>query len=269
MKPRRGLAFAVVAIGLAVVAVPPVRDWLLRPWDGADDHRLTSWVAWHGRLMVAGWAILIPLGTIAARYFKIWPGQNWPDRLDDKRWWHAHRLLQCGGIAAATGGLWLAWRNAGGGPGLAHWHAILGWTIMLLGWMQIAGGMLRGSKGGPTDPRAGARDFHGDHYAMTPRRILFERLHKSGGYAALALTVVVVPMGLTLADAPRWMWLVIALWWMLLAGAAWRFQRAGRCVDTYQAIWGPAANLPGGRLRPIGWGISRRKIPSDVGGGVS
>ncbi len=34
-------------------------------------------------------------------------------------------------------------------------------------------------------------------------------------------------------------------------------QRAGRCIDTYQAIWGLDPSLPGNRRRPIGLGIVR------------
>ncbi|MGA7199891.1 hypothetical protein [Roseiarcus sp.] len=51
--------------------------------------------------------------------------------------------------------------------------------------------------------------------------------------------------------------LVLALWWMTLLGAAITLQRAGRCLDTYQAIWGPDPSLPGNRRKPIGWGVSR------------
>jgi hypothetical protein len=248
-----------LAIGLAVLAViaTPVMDWLVRPPSGAADHRIAPWLAWHGRLMVAGWAVLAPAGIIAARYFKIRPGQDWPRQLDDKAWWHAHRWLQGTGIAAATAGLWLAWTNAGGTPALAEFHAILGWVLMVLGWTQIAVALLRGTKGGPTDPRAKAPDWAGDHYSMTRRRIAFEYVHKLGGYAALALTVVAVLTGLVLADAPRWMWLAITCWWTALWAVAIALQRAGRSVDTYQAIWGPGPDLPGNRKHPIGWGVVR------------
>ena len=236
--------------------MPPLIDWLARPWDGSVDHHIAPWLAWHGRLMVAGWAILAPLGVLAARYFKLWPGQDWPTELDDQHWWKAHRLLLGVGIAAATGGLWLAWRHgtAVAGP-TARSHALLGWALMLLGWSQVVGGVLRGTKGGPTDPRAGPG---GDHYAMTRRRVLFEASHKAGGWAALALSLAAVPSGLALASAPRWMWLAIGGWWLALAVVAARLQAAGRCIDTYQAIWGPGPDLPGNRLRPIGWGIVRR-----------
>ena len=39
--------------------------------------------------------------------------------------------------------------------------------------------------------------------------------------------------------------------------AQWRLQRQGRCIDTYQAIWGPDPRHPGNRLKPVGWGVRR------------
>lgn len=235
--------------------MPAWIDWLARPWDGAVDHHIAPWMAWHGRAMVLSWAILVPTGLLAARYFKIWPGQHWPAELDDQHWWIAHRVLLSVAIILSTFGLWFAWANAGSGSAIARVHGVLGWLVMALGWIQIAGGLLRGSKGGPTDPSA--IGLAGDHYLMTRRRCLFERVHKSLGWLALTLTLVTIPSGLILADAPRWMWLAIGIWWLLLALLALRFQAAGRCIDTYQAIWGPAPKLPGNKLRPIGWGIVR------------
>ena len=73
---------------------------------------------------------------------------------------------------------------------------------------------------------------------MTRRRLIFERWHKGGGYAALALVVITTMLGLALADAPRWMVLVIALWWLLLVVVFVILQKRGRAVETYVAIWG-------------------------------
>jgi hypothetical protein len=73
----------------------------------------------------------------------------------------------------------------------------------------------------------------------------------------LLLAIAAIALGLIAADAPRWMPLTLALWWTTLAAWAWRAQRAGRCIDTYQAIWGPEARHPGNRLTPIGLGVHR------------
>ena len=53
------------------------------------------------------------------------------------------------------------------------------------------------------------------------------------------------------------MWLVIVGFWLVLGSCAALWQRQGRCVDTYQAIYGPEPELPGNARRPIGWGVRR------------
>ena len=227
-------------------------DWLAAPLSGALEHRIAPWAYWHARCMVVGWGVLLPLGALAARYFKVTARQRWPQQLDSKAWWHAHRALQWAGIAAMSVGALLAWGHGSGSTLVASLHAWAGWALVALGWLQIAAGLARGSKGGPTDGQ-----LRGDHYDMTPRRVRFERLHKGLGWLALLAAAGVTGMGLHVADAPRWMALTLALWWGLLALAAWRWQRQGRCVDTYQAIWGPGAQHPGNRVKPIGWGVRR------------
>jgi hypothetical protein len=36
-----------------------------------------------------------------------------------------------------------------------------------------------------------------------------------------------------------------------------RLERAGRCIDTYQAIWGPDLKHPGNQRLHVGWGMLR------------
>ncbi len=230
-------------------------DWLTTPWSGATQHNLAPWVLWHARCMVLGWGVLLPVGALLARYFKILPRQAWPQQLDHPLWWHGHRVLQWAGVAAMSVGAWLAWGLGAGASSAARLHAWAGMALVLLGWLQVVAGLLRGSKGGPTD--AQAHDGRGDHYDMSPRRVWFERLHKSVGWFTLLAAVGVIVLGLALADAPRWMGLALATWWLALAWAAWRWQHQGRCVDTYQAIWGPGLQHPGNQLKPVGWGVRR------------
>jgi hypothetical protein len=99
---------------------------------------------------------------------------------------------------------------------------------------------------------------------MTPRRRWFERLHKSIGWLAVLLALVVIGLGLKAADAPRWMPGMLALWWTVLGLWAWRLQRAGRCIDTYQAIWGPDPRHPGNQRAPIGLGVTRPGLDLQV-----
>ena len=226
--------------------------WLMTPLSGAVDHSIQPWAYWHARSMVLGWGVLMPLGALLARYFKITPRQPWPQELDSKVWWHGHRTLQWLGIVVMSLGVMLAWGHSQGVSTAANAHVWMGWVLVVLGWAQVAAGLARGSKGGPTSVQ-----LRGDHYDMTPYRVWFERLHKSLGWLAVLGAIAVIVLGLVVADAPRWMLVVLSLWWLALTAAAWLWQRQGRCVDTYQAIWGPGAQHPGNTLQPIGWGIHR------------
>ncbi len=230
-------------------------DWLLAPIDPARGHDIGSVVAWHGRLMLAAWAILFPLGILAARFFKITRRQNWPEKLDNKAWWVTHLTLQySGGVAVLTALMLIWWAPQRTGAG--GWHGWLGWSVVGLGAMQFLGGWLRGSKGGPTD-RAANGSMAGDHYDMTPRRRVFETAHKSLGYMAVLLALAAMLNGLWLVNAPRWMWLALAAWWLAVLTGAAHWQRRGFAVETYQAIWGPDPTHPGNRLPPASWGVRR------------
>ena len=223
--------------------------WLVTPYSGASTHAIAPWLSWHGRLMVLAWGIALPMGVLIARFFKVTPKQDWPDELDNKFWWHAHRSLQYSGVVLMSLGVWLAWQEGKGESLAAQVHAVLGWGLVVLGWMQVAGGLLRGSKGGPFTnqglPVATASEMRGDHYDMTLYRKRFELLHKSIGYSTLLVSVISINGGLALADAPRWMWAGIWMWWAAWTAAFIYLHRQGYCVDTYQAIWGPSPQHPG------------------------
>ncbi len=227
---------------------------LALPLSGNPVHHIEPWAQWHARVMVLAWGVLLPLGALVARFFKVLPGQDWPRVLDHKAWWHGHRALQYAGAVLMLVGLWLVWAAEGARAAstLAQWHGYLGWLVCALALLQVVGALARGSKGGPTE-----QQLHGDHYDMTPWRLTFERLHKGLGWLAVLAAVVVIGLGLVLSDAPRWMVLVLVAWWLLLGLLFWRWQRAGRCMDTYQAIWGPGLEHPGNRRAPTGWGVRR------------
>jgi hypothetical protein len=236
------------------LAFEPLLDWLSAPLSGADTHTIETVVYWHARLMVLAWGVLLPMGVLAARFFKVLPGQDWPRVLDAKPWWHAHRALQWSGLLLMTLaiGLVLTREGTSGVGPAALAHAWLGWSLAAAGWLQVAAAQARGTKGGPTAPT-----MRGDHYDMTTRRVRFEQLHKALGWLAMLASVACIVLGLVVADAPRWMLLTLGLWWMVLVGAFVVLQRAGRCVDTYQAIWGPDPVHPGNRRSPVGWGVRR------------
>ena len=246
-----GLALCVAILAAAVVPGWPAQ-WLGRPLSGADGHHILPWVAWHGRLMVLSWGLLLPLGMLAARFFKVLPSQAWPHQLDRKNWWRAHLWLQGSGLAVMSAGMLLIVGHAGMPDPLARWHHAGGWLLVGCAALQLCGGLLRGSKGGPASVC-----LRGDHYDMSPRRVVFECLHKGIGWGSLPLAMATIAIGLVLADAPRWMPLLLTVWWLTLAALALALQRAGWCIDTYQAIWGPDPRHPGNRRAPIGWGIVR------------
>lgn len=220
---------------------------------------IAPWAAWHARLMVVAWIVILPLGVLIARFFKVLPRQPWPETLDSKNWWHLHRALQYSGIAIMTVAALLAASNADLGHSAFPLHGLLGWFVVALGWLQVVGGLLRGSKGGPQAGTDGRWHMimRGDHYDMTRRRVIFEYVHKAAGYLAVVLAPLVVALGLHAVAAPSWMgWWIAAAWIGGLSIFAW-LQRSGRCIDTYQAIWGPSRDHPGNRRSPIGWGIRR------------
>ncbi|MEM6889469.1 MAG: cytochrome b561 domain-containing protein [Pseudomonadota bacterium] len=230
-------------------------EWLLSPIDPSRGHDVGFFLSWHARCMVIAWGVICPAAILAARYFKIMPGQNWPQELDNRTWWVCHWKGQVFTYALSLVGLGLI--LAGGrdqaGAGL---HRFLGYTVLALGTIQIAMGTFRGTKGGPT---ALAKDgsMSGDHYDMTRWRVAFEHTHRFLGYLALFLAAVAILSGLWSSNAPRWMWIAINLYWLFLALVAVSLQRSGKAYDTYQAIWGPDPTLPGNRRAKMGWGTVR------------
>ncbi len=250
-------------IAAALVAVPAgpaaagVVAWLAAPFDPARGHDIAMTTAWHGRFMVLAWAILFPTGILAARFFKVTPGQDWPRQVENPTWWRIHLSTQYAGAAAALLALLLIFGTRLGAGDAAVWHRVVGWGVMGLLAAQVAGSWFRGTKGGPTAPAADGSTT-GDHYDMTPRRYLFEYVHKSTGYVAILMACGAIVTGLYVANAPRWMWLTIAAWWLVLAAAAVWLQTRGFAIDTYQAIWGPDPRHPGNSTRrPPNFAVKR------------
>ena len=213
---------------------------------------LPEWILLHAGLMLIAWVLVLPAGIVIARFFKVTARQGYPRVLDNRMWFKTHVVMQYAGVSCTTLGLGLAWFYTGrlniGVP-----HAALGLGAVALGWLQIALGVRRGSKGGPTDP-AGMR---GDHYDMTPHRWAFEWLHRSGGYLALVLALAAAWSGLRLVNAPGWMSVALLLFPGVFAALFWWFSRQRwRVISSYAAIWGPTQPKP--RLRPSGGFVSVR-----------
>ena len=228
-------------------------EWLLAPIDAARVHDVGWQLSWHARLMVLAWGVMVPLGVLAARFFKVLPKQDWPRVRDSQAWWVFHRVMQYSASVLMVVAVWLIY-NAPPMAITSGPHAYLGWLILALVVVQVAGGVLRGSKGGPTEA-----DLRGDHFDMSFKRLVFEVVHKGAGYAALILSVAAILSGMWQANAPVWMFIVLPIWWSVLIVLFVTCQRRGMAIDTYQAIWGPDPNLPGNQRKPIGVGVRQSR----------
>ncbi|MFN4128483.1 MAG: cytochrome b561 domain-containing protein, partial [Paracoccaceae bacterium] len=234
-------------------------DWLMAPIDGSRAHDVAGLMSWHARSMVVAWAVLVPLGVLSARYLKVTPWQDWPSELDNPTWWTLHRSAQyaAGGVMLLGLALVLVHRGTVDSLTAQVWvHKVLGWIVLAIAASQYLSAWSRGTKGGPTAPSPDG-SLHGDHYDMTPRRRAFEWLHKLGGTLAIFISVTVILTGLWQLNAPRWMWLVLMVWWFGIIVAVALAERTLGAHDTYQAIWGPDAALPGNVRKPIGWRVRK------------
>ncbi len=212
------------------------------------------WLWVHGIANILAWGLLLPLGVLVARFYKVFRRQNWPAEVHNMSWWFWHQVLQYAGLGAfAIALLTVIYENRG--LHLATLHGKLGLLLVVLALHQFVSAMLRGD----TE----------DHYTMNLRRLVFELVHKSVGYAALALAPAVIVLGLDLAGAPAWV-VAVGLSPLVALGALWiRNICARRFVSTYQAMWGVSLEHPGNRpgrqhlFQRIGWWRRARRVNSD------
>ena len=188
-------------------------EWLLSPIDPDRAHVVGVAVSWHGRSMVLAWGVLAPLAVIAARFFKILPGQDWPRTLDSQVWWRSHWMAQTLVLLLSLLGLALIFPDRNGAAGLHGW---LGYAVLAGATIQVGLGIFRGSKGGPSSPAPDGSP-RGDHYDMTLWRRMFEAIHKAVGYVVVLLALATIVLGLWAANAPVWMWASLSVWWVAVA----------------------------------------------------
>lgn len=227
----------------------------MTPIDISREHNIDAMMSWHARLMILAWGVIAPTSVFVTRYLKILPWQDWPRELDSQVWWRCHWMSQSSAIILSVLGISLV---IGGSENwsTAFLHAVLGYCVLALGVLQLTLGINRGSKGGPTDP-APDGSLHGDHYDMTRRRLVFEKLHRVFGYLVLIIATITILTGMWIANALVWMWLAIIMYWAVLICATLYLQHKGWAFDTYQAIWGADSKLPGNKLPRQGWGTNR------------
>lgn len=197
---------------------------------------------WHGAMMAVAWLVLIPAGSLIARFYKVRPTQDYPNHVDDSFWWNAHRILQCAGAALAALAVWWAYDARGEVIDWQVAHVQLGIVALALCAAQLFSPFLRGSKGGPTDTYADPADpltWRGDHYDMTLQRRVFEAWHKNFGYVAMLVAVAAAWTGIETAGLPDWWKFGIVLAVVTFLVVFVRLTRRWRRVDTWLAIWGP------------------------------
>ncbi|MDO5058261.1 MAG: hypothetical protein Q4E06_13205 [Lautropia sp.] len=235
-------------------------DWLRQPLRAGHVDTLNQTDFWHGLLMALGGGVLVPVAVLAARYWKIVPGQDWPRVVNHRAWHWVHGLCGGGAVLCLLVGCYLAFHGMSLHQHLAHPHAWAGWTVVAMLVLLLVNIAARGSIGGPGRRQARTlvhlHDVPGDHYDMTARRRVFEFLHSLLGYGLVVMVMLTIGSGFWFVNVPRGLAMLVAAWWLLLLGLAWRWERQGRAVDGYQARWGPGMGHPGNRIPVVGW---RRK----------
>ena len=244
------------------MSIADIWSWLGDPLRASAYVNLAEPVRLHGLLMTLAAGVMMPLAVLLARYFKILPSQDWPRELNRRVWSISHLALAYGAALATAAALVLVFQSRPeDADHLAHGHAWIGWLSMAMLLALLINGWQRGSTGGPGKPAPGTlgplHGVAGDHYDMTARRRWFERTHKLLGYLLLSVLFIGVLSGLWQASAPRWALVLLAAWWVTLLLLALRWERQGRCVDGYQAMWGPSMAHPGNRIPELGWGSRR------------
>ena len=65
-------------------------DWLRAPLHTGPLDDVNPVDFWHGVLMGTAGAVLVPVAVLAARYWKIVPGQDWPRIINHRGWQRVH-----------------------------------------------------------------------------------------------------------------------------------------------------------------------------------
>lgn len=139
----------------------------------------------HWVCMLLSWGLLLPSGTLIARFFK-----HRPNGL----WYKIHRVIQVEGLTVALVG-WIV-AICYYGPGVFanvgqdnFYHAIGGTIVMVLGLLQPLNAFVS-----PTAPKP--------REDKTRTRFVWEVIHKCTGWLAVLLAIPTIGLGLTL-PSPR------------------------------------------------------------------
>jgi hypothetical protein len=137
----------------------------------------------HGIIMFVCWAVLVPAGIFAARFFK----HAWPNTGPSARWFVVHRWVQSGSGILLVVGFALGVIVSGSGSHFTNPHGIIGLTVFLLGILQPINAAFR-------PPKA----------PSTTKRTAWEWTHKIGGYGSVLLAAANIYIGLRLVHSMRY-----------------------------------------------------------------
>lgn len=130
----------------------------------------------HGAINFVAWGILLPLGVLLARFTKHIPVKAGPPL-----WFNSHRMLQTTGLFFTILALFIAvvMVERDGKPHFDNVHAQIGLVVTLLGVLQPLNALIRPA---PKPP--------------TPKRVVWEVVHKGVGYATIIIGVAAIITGL-------------------------------------------------------------------------
>ena len=196
----------------------------------------------HGILMSISWMVLIPVSLFITRFFKITPKQDFPNKLDNKFWWYTHLSLNILAIILSTLGFYLMYNLMGF---VFTQHAIFGYITLFLMYLQGMIGYFRGTTGGDYPHPRGKK---WDHYHMTTRRIIFERIHKPLGYIALIFAFIAIFLHLAIVQV-YWQFFIIQFVITTIIIVLYILFFNKKRYTTYQAIFGLDAKHPGNQFK--------------------
>lgn len=204
---------------------------------------------YHALLMVFVWVVLVPFCITVMRFHKPPPSEKGIRRdvsLWNPEWWFfsVHKYGLFFAMFLCLAGAAVAFTASGGFSGSVH--AWFGTLTVLLGVGQIISSQMRGTRGGkyrdganPDDPST----WRGDQYDRTPKRRMFEAVHKTCGYFTVLFAFGSVGSGLMQFNMPvlTVLFLIICFAWL----AVWTiYQFKGRDYDGYRVAHGYGLEHP-------------------------
>ncbi|WP_420011528.1 hypothetical protein [Tateyamaria sp.] len=208
----------------------------------------THW-DYHAYLMFFVWAVLVPLCITIMRFHKPPPSPKGIRRdvsLWHREWWFfsVHKYGLFFAMFLAVGGGIVAYIASGGFSGSVH--AYFGSLTLLMGLGQINSSQMRGSRGGKYRVGADPDDsttWQGDQYNHTPRRRMFEAVHRTCGYFTFVFAIGAIGSGLMQFTLPilTGLFLATMLAWLI----AWvLYEYFERAYDGYRVAHGYGLEHP-------------------------